>query len=181
MNGKSIILKALVLGALVSLGACASTSHVMNGTARPPTTPDQVKVYWQPPARYEKIALIDATAHSAFGPGGQKTVDKVIERLKVEAAKIGANGVIVGNFSDAQTSSIGTGVGGDSYSRNSSVGVGVGGSIGVFKKTGWAQAIFVTDAADPAADMVPAPMPAPPDATGAPAPISPPAPVPTPR
>lgn len=138
------------------LAGCASTNHVMTGTARPPITPDQVKVYWQPPARFEKIALLDATAHSAFVPGGQKTVDKVVERLRAAAAKLGANGVIVGDFSDAQTSSIGTGVGRDSYTHYSSVSLGVGGSFGVFKKTGWAQAVYVTAADASAAGAEPA-------------------------
>jgi hypothetical protein len=60
-----------------------------------------------------------------------------------QAAKLGANGIILEGFSDRETGSVGTGVGSDSYSRNSSVGVGVGGSLGIFKKTGQGRAIFV--------------------------------------
>ncbi|MEA3135156.1 MAG: hypothetical protein QOG17_3002 [Gammaproteobacteria bacterium] len=70
-------------------------------------------------------------------------MDKVIERLKIEAAQLGANGVLLGDVADRQTGSIGTGVGSDSYSRNSSVGVGVGGSLGIYKKTGKGTAIYV--------------------------------------
>ncbi len=87
--------------------------------------------------------MLDATSKSAFGPGGQKSVDKVIERLKLEAAKLGANGIILEGFSDAETGSIGSGVGSDSYSGSSAVGVGVGGSLGIFKKTGHGEAIYV--------------------------------------
>jgi hypothetical protein len=55
---------------------------------------DQVKIYSHPSAMpFAKVAILDANSKSAFGPGGQKSVDKVIERLKMEAAKLGANGV----------------------------------------------------------------------------------------
>lgn len=125
------------------LAACASSGPVMLGPARPQIPPDLVKVYWTPPPAFDPIADITASAKSVFTTGGTPQMDKVIARLKEEAAKLGANGVIVEGFSDAQTASLGTGVGSESYSRNTSVGVGVGGSFGVFKKTGRARAIFV--------------------------------------
>jgi hypothetical protein len=115
----------------------------LTGTPRPPISPAEVKIYSTPPPQYQEIALLDASASSAFGPGGQKTVDKLIERLKIQAAQLGANGVILGDVADRQTGSLGTGVGSDSYSRNSAVGVGVGGSLGLYKKTGKGTAIFV--------------------------------------
>jgi hypothetical protein len=130
---------------LLALGGCAPSSHVLVGPARPPIAPDQVKIYSHPPSNFQEIAVLDASSKSAFGTGGQKSVDKVIERLKIEAAKLGANGVILEGFQDAQTGSIGTGVGSDSYSRSSAVGVGVGGSLGIYKKTGHGEAIYVPD------------------------------------
>ena len=78
-----------------------------------------------------------------FGSGGQATVDKVIQRLKEEAAKLGANGVILEGMSEQQTGSLGGGSGSTSFSGNSAVGVGLGGSLGIFKKTGHARAIFI--------------------------------------
>jgi hypothetical protein len=133
------------IGVSLLLGACAPSSHILTGTARPPISPDQVKIYSTPPAHFEEIALLDASSKSAFGPGGQKAVDKVIERLKAQAAQLGANGVILGDLSDRETGSIGAGGGSDSYSRNSAVGVGVGGSLGIYKKTGKGTAIYVPD------------------------------------
>jgi len=135
----------LVSGALIT--ACAPATHVLVGQARPPITPDQVRIYSQPPATpFVEIATLDASSKSAFGTGGQKSVDKVIERLKIEAAKLGANGVILEGFTDAETGSIGTGVGSDSYGNHSAVGVGVGGSLGIYKKTGHGDAIYVPPA-----------------------------------
>lgn len=130
-------------GAAWGICACVPSTHVLVGQARPPVTPDQVTIYSHPPANYEPIATLDANSKSAFGTGGQKSVDKVIERLKIEAAKLGANGVILEGFSDSETGSIGTGVGSESYSRRSAVGVGVGGSLGIYKKTGHGEAIYV--------------------------------------
>ena len=138
---KAMLLAGMLAG--VTLSGCAPSSHILTGTARPPIAPADVKIYSTPPPHFQEIALLDATSKSAFGTGGQKSVDKVIERLKIEAARLGANGVILGDISDRQTGSIGTGVGSDSYSRSSSVGVGVGGSLGLYKKTGKGTAIYV--------------------------------------
>jgi hypothetical protein len=125
------------------IAACASTAPVLVGKARPPIAVDQVVVYSHPPPAFEDVASLTASSKSAFAPGGPQQIDKVVERLKQQAAQLGANGVILEGFSDAQTAALGTGVGSTSYSRNSAVGVGVGGSFGIFKKTGKARAIFV--------------------------------------
>jgi hypothetical protein len=135
--------RTLCGAAAAALVACASNAPVMTGVAHTPLTPDQVVIYSAAPANYEKIAVLTASSKSAFSPGGQKSVDKVVERLKEQAAKLGANGLILQDFSDRQSASIGTGVGNETYTHNASVGVGVGGGFGIFKKTGQAVAIFV--------------------------------------
>jgi hypothetical protein len=127
----------------ILLAACAPSSHILTGTARAPISPADVKIYSAPPPNFEEVALLDASSKSAFGPGGQKSIDKVIERLKAQAAQLGANGVILGDVSDRETGSLGTGVGSDSYSGHSAVGVGVGGSLGIYKKSAKGRAIFV--------------------------------------
>jgi hypothetical protein len=129
--------------AAIGLAACASDSIVVTGTARPPIAPSDVRIYSRPPAAFEEVAILNTSKNSAFTTGGQKTVDKVIAGLKEQAAKLGANGVILEGFSDSQTGSVGAGGGSDSVSRNSAVGVGVGGSLGIYKKTGHGVAIFV--------------------------------------
>jgi len=131
-----------LLGALMVV-ACAPSSHILTGPVRAPISPSEVKIYSAPPPRFQEIALLDANSKSFFGTGGQQAMDKVIERLKREAAQLGANGVIIGDIADSQMGAIGTGVGSDSYSRNSAVGVGVGGSLGIYKKTGKGTAIYV--------------------------------------
>jgi len=134
-------LAILMLAGLLS--ACAS-SHVMIGKARPPITPDQVQIYMEPPAgKYEQIALLDTTSSGSFSFTAQSKTEAVIKRLKEEAAKLGANGVILQGMSDVSGASIGAGGGQDSYSRRSSVGVGVGGSFELSHKAGSGLAIYL--------------------------------------
>lgn len=135
--------EVFLFSACCLVSACASPTHVITGDVRPPIAPEQVVIYSQPPIYFKTIATLDASASSAFGTGGQKSIDKVISRLKIEAAKLGANGIILEGFSDRQTGSIGSGVGSASASGNTAVGVGVGGSLGIYKKTGHGEAIYV--------------------------------------
>lgn len=134
---------ALATALAIGLAACAPSSHILVGTARPPILPSEVKIYLQPPPSFQEIAILNASANSIFGTGGQGSVDKVIQRLKEQAAKLGANGIILEGMSDRETGSLGGGSGSSSYSGNSAVGMGVGGSLGIFKKTGQGRAIFV--------------------------------------
>src|SRR5579871_1058615 len=147
------VIRFLALGCTLSLCliACAPSSHVLVGTARPPISAADVKIYLRPPPTFEDIAILNASADSMFGTGGQATVDKVIARLKEEAAKLGANGLILEDISDQQTGAIGGGSSSASVSNNSAVGVGLGGSLGIYKKTGHARAVYVPPAVAPAA------------------------------
>jgi len=142
--GSMAVIRLIVLAQVaLSLIACAPSSHVVVGKVHPPITPAEVRIYSHPPPYFEEIALLDASADHMFGPGGQPTVDKVIQRLKEEAAKLGANGIILEGMFDQQTGSVGGGSGSASASGNTAVGVGVGGSLGIYKKTGHGRAIFV--------------------------------------
>ena len=76
------------------------------------------------------------------GPSGVGK-DAAIARMKEEAAKLGANGILLQGVQDQQSGSIGTGVGSSSYGPSSSTGVGVGGSFGIYNKVAHGIAIFV--------------------------------------
>jgi uncharacterized protein YbjQ (UPF0145 family) len=150
MGINALASRLLALSGLIALmTACATDSVVITGSPRPAISPAEVKIYSRPPAVYEEVAILNASNNSAFTTGGQKAVDKVIEGLKQQAAKVGANGVILEGFSDRQTGALGSGVGSSSVSSNSAVGVGVGGSLGFYKKTGHGVAIFVPPGSPP--------------------------------
>jgi hypothetical protein len=116
---------------------------MLTGTVRPPVPVAEVVIYSVAPPNFEQIAFLSASSKTAFTVGGQKAIDKVVKRLTVQAAKLGANGLILEDFSDEQSLSLGTGIGSDSYTHNGSISLGVGGLIGVFKKTGTGRAIYV--------------------------------------
>jgi len=130
---------ALVVMAVVMLSGCAASSHVLVGTARAPIPPEEVKIYLQPPARYEEIATIEASSRGTPVFTDQRKMDRVIARLKNEAAKLGANGVLLEGTSDREAGGIGLGTG--SASGNSAV--GIGGSFGIVIKSGTGIAIYV--------------------------------------
>jgi len=165
-------LKTSILSAAFALllAGCSTSSHVLLGTPRPPIAPDQVRVYAQPPAHYEQIASINANSSASLALTGQQNMDKALERMKAEAAKLGANGILLQGVSDAQTGSIGTGVGSSSYGSHSSVGGGVGGSFALTSKVTQGLAIYVPpDQGGAAAAPFPLMAPPPPPTGGAPA------------
>jgi hypothetical protein len=125
------------------LAACATSSHVLIGTPRAPIPPESVRVYTQPPPQYDQIATLDATSQGSLALTAQQNMDKAIERLKREAAKLGANGVLLQTVQDRQSATIGTGVGSASYGGNTAVGGGVGGSFGLYSKAVTGIAIYV--------------------------------------
>jgi len=132
---------ALTVGLL--LAACSTSSHVLVGTPHPPISPDSVRVYTQPPPYFEQIATLNASSQGALAVTSQQNMDKAIQRLKAEAAKLGANGILLGEVRDEQTGSIGTGVGSGSYGPSGGSSVGVGGSFGITNKAVNGLAIYV--------------------------------------
>lgn len=87
----SLILIACMLG----LQGCASSSNALVGKARPALSPGDVKLYLRPPAKYEEIAMLEASSFMAMAITDQGKMDAVIERMKEDAAKLGANGILV--------------------------------------------------------------------------------------
>lgn len=133
----------LMILAPLLLAACA-TSHVMIGQARPPISPDEVRIYQRPPqAHYEEIARLDTSSQGSFAFTAQAKTDAVIKRLKAEAAKLGANGVLLQGIADQPSGSIGTGGGSSSYSGSGATGVGLGINAGLTRKVAGGLAIYV--------------------------------------
>jgi len=136
------------------LFACVSNgASVVTGEARPEISPDEVKIYLDPPAKYETIGTVETSRKIEFSR--QQAQDKVIEDLKKLAAKMGANGVLVtytGSQTTGSTGGFSVGLGGGGISAGSG-GISIGGSGGLSVGTGndgeriiWqGRAIYVTD------------------------------------
>ncbi len=128
---------------MFALSACATSSEVMTGTSRSPISPAEVRVYTQAPQHFEEIAFLGATRESVSTAGAERAIAKMIESMRVQAARLGANGLLLEDFADSGPVSVGTGVESQSYTHNASISVGLGGSLGVTKKMAKARAIFV--------------------------------------
>jgi len=83
---------------------CSPVSHILVGDLREPIDPAKVKVYADFPENFEKVAIIEAGSDfaikdPAFTITHQDKTDKALERLKLRAAELGANGIVIKNLS----------------------------------------------------------------------------------
>ena len=124
---KSLSLFALL--AAVLLVGCASSSTRLVAPARPALSPAEVRVYRTAPPRYQEIALLDATSGARFFHGSPEGEAEAIARLKVEAARVGANGVLITSLGDRASGMLGVGVGGGGISGGRRNVVAGGGSV----------------------------------------------------
>jgi len=88
----------LLLGCVTAQG-----TYIITGEVKPAINIDEVKVYLERPSQYEIIGLVEASCELESTSAKQKTQDMVINELKNQAAKIGANGVILINTDTTST------------------------------------------------------------------------------
>jgi hypothetical protein len=86
-------MKYIFLFAILLLAGCASGSSIVVGEVREAIDPNQVKLYLEIPETYEVIGIV--TASSDAGWTEQGSVDYAVEELKNQAARLGANGVLI--------------------------------------------------------------------------------------
>jgi len=135
--------RAAVVAGTLTLTACV-TSHVLIGTPRAPISPDLVKIYLHPPPQgYEEIAILDTSSKHSFSITAQGKTDAVINRLKAEAAKLGANGILLEEVGNQASGSVGTGIGTGTSGGHASFGIGISTSSTVYQKNGSGLAIYV--------------------------------------
>jgi len=113
-QGSSMIFLCVVTSMLI-WGCVHAGLTLTTGQARPPIAPDEVKIYENAakvPGKYEEVGIITAN-----GDYVHTDVAEMYKAMRQEAAKFGANGVILGEVVEPETSgriihSI-TGYGGD--------------------------------------------------------------------
>lgn len=92
---QGLLFTTLLIGCTLTRG-----SSVVVGKVRPPINPESVKLYTTLPAKYEQVALVSADSRNDFA-SAQNLTDAAINRLKREAARVGANGILlegIGNY-----------------------------------------------------------------------------------
>jgi len=131
------------LGLVLLLGGCAS-SYQLIGKTRPPLRPEQVQLYLEPPKRqYEQIAIIKTSSKRSFAFTSQGKAEVVVKRLKVEAAKLGANGVLLKQITDEADETVDLAAGSHYEGPRGTVDVGIGTSALLMKRYGHAIAIYL--------------------------------------
>jgi hypothetical protein len=129
---------------IAALSGCASSKVAVVGRVRPAVSPDHVQIYLQPPeSKYDEIANLSASSRGSFSMTAAGKMDKVIERLKMEAAKLGANGILLHGVGDQAGGSVGAGISTETNSPHSPYGLGFGASAFFFQKSGDGVAIYV--------------------------------------
>ena len=94
--------KSIVFLLAMILIGCYPVSHIVVGETKSPISPSRVKTLSEYPDEYEIIARIDASSEFAFKDPSinitwQSKMDKIMERLKIAAAQLGANGIVIEN------------------------------------------------------------------------------------
>ena len=97
------IIAALIV--LIALYGCASGSAIVTGTTRSAISPSEVKIYIDPPEQYETMGIVEASSDVEFS--AQAAQDRTINELKAQAAKLGANGVILQHSGDKSGDMVG--------------------------------------------------------------------------
>lgn len=133
--------------ALMLLCSCGSTRTIMVGQARPAIAPEAVRIYQHPPRHFDRIAIINSSSGPTWAFTTRGQVDDAIAKLREEAAKLGANGILLEYVGTGSSGNLGFGIGGVGVGggRHSAYAVGGGGDFNgpILHKTAQATAIYV--------------------------------------
>lgn len=95
------ILLSLFLPLILTGCASASGTYLITGTQREAIGAESVVIYTEFPAQYEIIGIV--TASSDAGWTEQDSLNYAVAELKNQAAKIGANGVVIENMGETSS------------------------------------------------------------------------------
>jgi hypothetical protein len=129
----------------ISLAACVS-SHQLIAPVREPISADRVQLYTEVPRRpYERIAVVSASSKRSWSFTFEGKAEVVVRRLKEEAGKLGANGVLLEGISDEPGVAIGADVGTGYQGPRGTIDVGVGASALTLQRYGRGIAIYLPE------------------------------------
>jgi hypothetical protein len=135
----------------VAVAACvAAPSLMLVGRARAPISPDQVQLYLEPPAgKYEQIAVVDVSSKHSLSFTARAKSDVVIRRLKEQAAKLGANGLLLEQIADDPADTeVGTVLSTEHVSNHGTIDLGVSAAL-ASQKFGRGTAIYLESGGTP--------------------------------
>ena len=111
-------LTAVIISLFISGCTITDSASIVTGQTKSATNPEAIKIYRQAPAEYQEIGIVYSSAGHDFR-SDSGLLDSAIDALKAEAAKLGANGIILSNVNqrDGVQTVIGT-VTTNSYNAN---------------------------------------------------------------
>ena len=95
----------IIFIAIILLSSCASGSYILTGQKRDPINSSLVKLYTIQPKKYEVIGIVNASSDSGWTQQGD--MDLAVSELKVQAAKLGANGILLTGTGESTSSTVG--------------------------------------------------------------------------
>ncbi|MCR9104471.1 MAG: hypothetical protein NXI15_04200 [Gammaproteobacteria bacterium] len=104
---------------------------IVIGNTRAATSVEEVRLYRSAPDNFEEIAIVSASAGHDFQKSSS-LMNSAIERLKEEAAKVGANGVILTEINERDAPSVttsygsATGTNGNTYATGNATSINRG-------------------------------------------------------
>ncbi|WP_286822739.1 MULTISPECIES: hypothetical protein [unclassified Idiomarina] len=98
--------------AVIAMSGCTvmDGNATITGNTRPAISPSEVHVYRAKPDNFEEIAIVSASAGHDFKKSST-LMNETIQRLKEEAAKVGANGLILTKIDERDAPSVTTSYG----------------------------------------------------------------------
>lgn len=109
MNAVKLCAMAVLVGVLTG---CGATRTIMVGDPRPAISPQAVRVYEMPPRHYDRIAIINSSGGTSWIFRDRGSMDEAVAKLRDEAARLGANGVLLQQVYDEPAGGLSIGVGG---------------------------------------------------------------------
>lgn len=92
MKRKLTILSLLLFADFLFFN-CASGTYLVTGTQRDAISADEVQIYVEEPDNYEVIGVVNASSDAGWTEQG--SLNYAVSELKKQAAKIGANGILI--------------------------------------------------------------------------------------
>ena len=86
-------MKFFWLACLIFVTGCSTSSRKASGKFHPAIPPTAVVIYTFMPARAQIVGTV--RVNSFYGATWQQARNDALDKLKIEAAKLGANGIVV--------------------------------------------------------------------------------------
>lgn len=98
MNQKIKLVFMLAISVVIFslISGCATGSTLITGKSYPPTKPENIEIIRKEPSKpFVEIGIVSADSSESWSWSGQGRVNDTLQDLKVAAAKVGANAVII--------------------------------------------------------------------------------------